>query len=55
VLQVEVWRGTERDRFCCLKQDSASSQPRLQDHPAKRIDERLPWNWKGERQQKAAA
>jgi transposase len=28
---------------------------RLQDHPAKRIHELLPWNWKGERQQKAAA
>jgi transposase len=28
---------------------------RLQDHPAKRIDELLPWNWKSERQQKAAA
>ncbi len=28
---------------------------RLQDHPAKRIDELLPCNWKRERQQKAAA
>ncbi|HET9474976.1 MAG TPA: IS66 family transposase [Steroidobacteraceae bacterium] len=28
---------------------------RLQDHPAKRIDELLPSNWKRERQQKAAA
>jgi len=28
---------------------------RLQDHPAKRIDELLPWNWKPARQQKAAA
>jgi transposase len=28
---------------------------RLQDHPAKRIDELLPWNWKRERLQKAAA
>ena len=28
---------------------------RLQDHPAKRINELLPWNWKTERQQKAAA
>jgi transposase len=28
---------------------------RLQDHPAKRIAELLPWNWKLERQQKAAA
>ena len=28
---------------------------RLQDHPAKRIDELLPWNWKHERLQKAAA
>ena len=28
---------------------------RLQDHPAKRINELLPWNWKSERQQKAAA
>jgi transposase len=28
---------------------------RLQDHPAKRIDELLPWNWKRECQQKAAA
>jgi transposase len=28
---------------------------RLQDHPAKRIDELLPWNWKRTRQQKAAA
>ena len=28
---------------------------RLQDHPAKRIDELLPWNWKRERPQKAAA
>lgn len=28
---------------------------RLQDHPAKRIDELLPWNWTRERQQKAAA
>ena len=28
---------------------------RLQDHPAKRIDELLPWNWKRERAQKAAA
>jgi transposase len=26
---------------------------RLQDHPAKRIDELLPWNWKRERLQKA--
>jgi transposase len=28
---------------------------RLQDHPAKRIDELLPWNWKREHAQKAAA
>ena len=28
---------------------------RLQDHPAKRIDELLPWNWKRARQKKAAA
>ena len=28
---------------------------RLQDHPAKRIDELLPWNWKRRRQQKVAA
>ena len=28
---------------------------RLQDHPARRIDELLPWNWKRERQEKAAA
>jgi transposase len=28
---------------------------RLQDHPAKRIADLLPWNWKRERQQKAAA
>jgi len=28
---------------------------RLQDHPAKRIDELLPWNWKRARRQKAAA
>ena len=28
---------------------------RLQDHSAKRIDEFLPWNWKHERQQQAAA
>jgi len=28
---------------------------RLQDHPAKRINELLPWNWKRARQQKAAA
>src|SRR6201997_2148293 len=28
---------------------------RLQDHPAKRIDELMPWNWKRTRQQKAAA
>jgi transposase len=28
---------------------------RLQDHPAKRIDELMPWNWKREREQKAAA
>jgi transposase len=28
---------------------------RLQDHPAKRIDELLPWSWQRERQQKAAA
>jgi len=28
---------------------------RLQDHPAKCIDELLPWNWKRERPQKAAA
>jgi transposase len=28
---------------------------RLQDHPAKRIDELLPWNWKRARVQKAAA
>src|SRR5712692_7839223 len=28
---------------------------RLQDHPAKRIDELLPWNWKQARQEKAAA
>jgi transposase len=28
---------------------------RLQDHPAKRIGELLPWNWKRERAQKAAA
>jgi len=28
---------------------------RLQDHPARQIDEFLPWNWKRERQQRAAA
>jgi transposase len=28
---------------------------RLQDYPAKRIAELLPWNWKRKRQQKAAA
>jgi transposase len=28
---------------------------RLQDHPAKRLNELLPWNWKSERQQKTAA
>jgi transposase len=28
---------------------------RLQDHPAKRIDELLPWNWKRQHAQKAAA
>jgi transposase len=28
---------------------------RLQDHPAKRIAELLPWNWKNQHQQKAAA
>jgi transposase len=28
---------------------------RLQDHPVKRLDELLPWNWKRQRQQKAAA
>ncbi len=28
---------------------------RLQDHPVKRIDELLPWNWKRARQEKAAA
>jgi transposase len=28
---------------------------RLQDHPAKRINELLPWNWKRERLQLAAA
>ena len=28
---------------------------RLQDHPAKRIDELLPWNWKRARLQQAAA
>jgi transposase len=28
---------------------------RLQDHPAKRIDELLPWNWKQARLQEAAA
>jgi transposase len=28
---------------------------RLQDHPAKRIDELLPWNWKRASPQKAAA
>ncbi|HLH92157.1 MAG TPA: IS66 family transposase [Xanthobacteraceae bacterium] len=28
---------------------------RLQDHPARRIDELLPWHWKREREQKAAA
>lgn len=28
---------------------------RLQDHPAKRIHEFLPWSWKSKRQQKAAA
>jgi transposase len=27
---------------------------RLQDHPAKRINELLPWNWNSERHQKAA-
>jgi transposase len=33
----------------------ADALARLQDHPAKRIDELLPWNWKRERLQKAAA
>ncbi len=28
---------------------------RLQDHPAKRIAELLPWNWKPQRQHKLAA
>jgi transposase len=33
----------------------ADALARLQDHPAKRIDELLPWSWQRERQQKAAA
>lgn len=28
---------------------------RLQDHPAKQIEEFLPWNWKRAREAKAAA
>jgi hypothetical protein len=28
---------------------------RLQDHPARRLDELLPWNWKRARLQQAAA
>jgi hypothetical protein len=28
---------------------------RLQDHPAQRIDELLPWNWKRERLQQSPA
>jgi transposase len=27
---------------------------RVQDHPAKRVDELLPWNWEHQRSQKAA-
>ena len=33
----------------------ADALARLQNHPAKRINEFLPWNWKSERPQKAAA
>lgn len=33
----------------------ADALARVQDHPARRIDELLPWNWKSDRQQKAAA
>jgi len=33
----------------------ADVMARLHDHPAKRIDELLPWNWKRQRQQKVAA
>jgi transposase len=33
----------------------ADTLARLQDHPAKRIDELLPWNWKRDHAQKAAA
>jgi len=33
----------------------ADTLARLQDHPAKRIAELLPWNWKNHHQQKAAA
>lgn len=34
---------------------SADVLARVQDHPARLIDELLPWNWKGDRQQEAAA
>ena len=33
----------------------ADALARLQDHPAKRLDELLPWNWKLQHQQRAAA
>ena len=33
----------------------ADALARLQDHPAKRLDELLPWNWRRLQQQRAAA
>jgi hypothetical protein len=48
---IETCKLNEADRRAWL----ADVLARLPEHPAKRLDELLPWNWKAPRNQQAAA
>jgi hypothetical protein len=52
-----IYTLTETAKLCDIDPQAwlADVLTRLQDHPARRIAELLPWNWKPPQQQRAAA